>query len=182
VRARTITASVPLPALATAALVSAAVAQVGVVGRVEKFSQEDKFRQLEEVLPTPTTTRTGSGAPGHGYWQQRVDYVIDVTLDDDLQQLTGSERVTYHNHSPDTLTYLWLQLDQNIFSKNSDGALAQEAPVFDGSGDRRTNFSYGGLRRLLSLQSFDGGFDIRRVERSDGLPLDYTIVKTMMRF
>ena len=45
-------------------------------------AQADPFRQLEEILPTPTVTRTGSGAPGHEYWQQDVDYRIDVSIDD----------------------------------------------------------------------------------------------------
>ncbi|MFN9036398.1 MAG: hypothetical protein ACK5YO_08900, partial [Planctomyces sp.] len=47
-----------------------------------KYRQADKFRQLEELLPTPNDYRTASGAPGHRYWQQKVDYQIDVELDD----------------------------------------------------------------------------------------------------
>ena len=73
----------------------------------------DKFRQLEEVLPTPNIYRTASGAPGHKYWQQQVDYIIDIKLDDKKQQLTGVETLKYQNNSPDTLRYIWLQLDQN---------------------------------------------------------------------
>ena len=79
----------------------------------------DPFRQLEEVLPTPTSTRSASGAPGHRYWQQDVDYKIDVSLDDDKQRIVGSERITYRNNSPDPLEYLWLQLDANIFAPDS---------------------------------------------------------------
>src|SRR5262245_13978704 len=60
---------------------------------------EDKFRQLAERLPTPNDQRTASGAPGKGYWQQRADYVIDVTLDEVEKRITGKERITYHNHS-----------------------------------------------------------------------------------
>ena len=71
------------------------------------------FRRLE--LPTPNAMRTGSGAPGHEYWQQRVDYVIRASLDTAARSLRGEERITYHNNSPDTLRYLWLQLDQNLF-------------------------------------------------------------------
>src|SRR4051812_42994635 len=69
----------------------------------ERKQPEDKFRQLEETLPTPNTYRTASGAPGNAYWQQRADYAIDVTLDDAKQRIVGSETVTYHNNSPDAL-------------------------------------------------------------------------------
>ena len=71
-----------------------------------KYKQEDKFRQLEEVLPTANAYRTASGAPAKEYWQQQVDYDIDVRIDDDTQKLFGSERITYQNNSPDSLSYL----------------------------------------------------------------------------
>jgi hypothetical protein len=77
------------------------------------------FRRLE--LPAPNTVRTGSGAPGRDYWQQRVDYVIRASLDTASRSLRGEERITYHNNSPDTLRYLWLQLDQNLFRTDSRG-------------------------------------------------------------
>ena len=73
-----------------------------------------KFEQLGTILPTPNSTRTASGAPGKAYWQQRADYKIQITLDDQSQQITGNERITYFNQSPDDLEYLWLQLDQNF--------------------------------------------------------------------
>src|SRR3954452_15317745 len=81
------------------------------------FAQQfdDKFRQLDELLPTPTTIRTASGAPGHAYWQQRADYTIRATLDEANRSISGAETITYHNNSPDTLNYLWVQLDQNIY-------------------------------------------------------------------
>ncbi len=81
------------------------------------FGQEGwkgKFEQLGELLPTPNSYRTGSGAPGPNYWQQRADYVIHAEVDDNTQVLTGSETITYYNNSPEALKYLWLQLDQNI--------------------------------------------------------------------
>ena len=77
------------------------------------------FRRLD--LPTPNTIRTGAGAPGADYWQQRVDYVIRASLDTAAQRVTGEERITYTNNSPDTLRYLWLQLDQNLFNSSSRG-------------------------------------------------------------
>src|SRR5689334_16611878 len=78
-----------------------------------------KFEQLDQALPTPNEYRTGSGAPGPRYWQQKADFVINVELNDDNQSITGSETITYHNNSPDVLKYLWMQLDQNILSKDN---------------------------------------------------------------
>ncbi|HEX7336341.1 MAG TPA: M1 family metallopeptidase [Gemmatimonadales bacterium] len=78
------------------------------------------FRRLE--LPTANTIRNGAGAPGPDYWQQRVDYVIRASLDTLAQRVTGEERITYTNNSPDTLRYLWLQLDQNLFTSTSRGS------------------------------------------------------------
>jgi hypothetical protein len=67
--------------------------------------------------------RTGSGAPGPDYWQQRVDYVIQASLDTVARKIDGRERIIYHNRSPDTLRYLWVQLDQNLFTRSSRGSL-----------------------------------------------------------
>ena len=78
------------------------------------------FRQLRTELPTPNVYRTASGAPGHEYWQQQVDYDMQITLDDNTQRIDGSETITYTNNSPDALRYLWVQLDQNVRSKDSD--------------------------------------------------------------
>src|SRR5688572_32130749 len=76
----------------------------------------NKFEQLGTILPTPNEYRTASGAPGTKYWQQRVDYDIKCELDEVNYKLKGSETITYFNNSPDVLTYLWLQLDENQHS------------------------------------------------------------------
>src|SRR3954465_11337313 len=73
----------------------------------------NKFEQLGTILPTPNEYRTASGAPGNKYWQQRADYDIKANLDEKNQKLTGNERVTYYNNSPDPLSYIWIQLDEN---------------------------------------------------------------------
>ncbi len=139
-----------------------------------KYGQEDKFRQLEEILPTPNGYRNAAGEPGPEYWQQRADYVIDVTLDDDKQHLTGSEQVTYHNASPHTLRYLWMQVDANIFSPDSDAnKLHRNVPS--------EKLSIKGLERIFLRQSFDGSAKITRVQDAHGANLAHTIVKTMMR-
>ena len=134
----------------------------------------DKFRQLDEVLPTPNVYRTASGAPGHQYWQQQADYVISVTLDDDNRSITGEETITYHNNSPDNLSYLWMQMDQNRFLKHSDAYKSRD----EGAAGA---MSYGRLRAELIAESSDGGYQIESVTDANSNPLPYTIVDTMMR-
>src|SRR5438874_5590558 len=79
------------------------------------------FRRL--ALATPNQLRGGSGRPGPRYWQRRVDYAIAVTLDTATHTISGRETIRYTNHSPDTLRYIWLQLDQNLFRDDSRGAM-----------------------------------------------------------
>ncbi len=138
-----------------------------------KSNPVDKFKQLEEILPTPNDYRTGSGAPGHRYWQQRADYSIDVELDDLKQRITGSETITYYNNSPDTLTYLWLQLDQNILAKDSDANLTQTSPDLG-----QTPVA---TLELLAKRDFEGGYRITAVKDATGQPMPHKIVKTMLR-
>src|SRR3954466_1021066 len=80
---------------------------------------QGKFEQLDQMLPTPNEYRTGSGAPGSKYWQQRADYVIDAEIDEPANKLIGKETITYLNNSPEALKYLWLQLDQNVNKKGN---------------------------------------------------------------
>lgn len=138
-----------------------------------KSNPADKFRQLEEILPTPNEYRTASGAPGHRYWQQKVDYNIKVEIDDVNQRCIGSETITYKNNSPDTLTYLWLQLDQNIFEPGSDANLTVTAPNL-------AQLSYGQALSLMR-DPFPGGYKITSVKDAAGASLSHTVVKTMMR-
>jgi hypothetical protein len=138
-----------------------------------KSHPSDKFRQLDDLLPTPNEQRAASGAPGRNYWQQRADYSIDVELDDTNQRITGSETINYHNNSPDTLTYLWLQLDQNIWAKDSDTYKTQNAPSFE-------RLPFQAIDNLIN-RNFDGGYKITAVRDEKGAPLAHTIVKTMMR-
>src|SRR4026209_1020729 len=76
-------------------------------------NHRNRFEQLGTILPTPNEYRTASGAPGSKYWQQRCDYDITCELDEPNRRLTGKETLTYFNISPDALTFLWLQLDEN---------------------------------------------------------------------
>ncbi|MAX36087.1 MAG: aminopeptidase [Gimesia sp.] len=140
----------------------------------QKYKQEDKFRQLEEALPTPNEFRTASGAPGEKYWQQQADYEIDVELDDKLQKVIGSEKITYTNNSPDTLSYLWMQLDTNILSFDSDAHLTDTSSHLGKVG-------YQSMQQLLAKETFDGSMKIAAVRDKEGNPLPYTVIKTMMR-
>ncbi|MCL4855715.1 MAG: M1 family peptidase, partial [Flavobacteriales bacterium] len=134
--------------------------------------REDKFKQLYEEFATPNVYRTASGAPGHQYYQQKADYVIDIELDDEKQVLKGVETITYKNNSPDKLTYLWVQLDQNMRARDSDTKLIQTNKV-----EERMSFS--DLAKLHN--NFDGGFKLEHVKDAAGKELKYTINKTMMR-
>jgi len=145
---------------------------------------DDKFRQLDELLPTPTSIRTASGAPGHAYWQQRADYAIRATLDEGRRAITGTETITYHNNSPDTLSYLWVQLDQNIYKRDSDARMTATLPSRDAWTKARgpeDGYKFDALRAVLEKSTFDGGFKIAGVKDAGGRPLHTVINRTMMR-
>ena len=74
---------------------------------------------MELSLPTPNAIRSASGAPGDAYWQQQADHSIKVTLDTDSNSIIGSEIIAYYNNSPDTLSYIWLHLEQNVNREDS---------------------------------------------------------------
>ena len=147
---------------------------LGLAFGVEDTTPPDRFRQLDELLPTPNSYRTASGAPGHEYWQQRADYVIDVRLDDERAHLSGRETITYSNNSPDTLAYLWVQLDPNLFSPQSHAVLTALSPEFEGA-------SFESIQRMLRRKDFDGGCKVTAVQDAAGSALRHVIVDTMMR-
>lgn len=136
--------------------------------------KSSKFEQLGQELPTPNNYRTGSGAPGHEYWQQQADYKIKVKLDDNTQMITGSETITYTNNSPDELTYLWVQLDQNRYHKDADSYKANNISI----NSERPSWS---LMRWISGKNSPNGYQISNVKGTDGKELTYLINKTMMR-
>ena len=135
----------------------------------------NKFEQLGSILPSPNEYRTASGAPGPKYWQQRVDYDMKVELDEKNLKLTGSETITYFNNSPDVLSYLWLQLDENEHSSVNNANYQTSNP----------------LPRSVTTQQFDRvledkkdngyGFNITKLTDATGKSLNYNINKTMMR-
>ena len=135
------------------------------------FSQK-KFAQIENLIPTPNEYRNAAGAPGHNYYQQQADYKMELTLEDNTQILRGIETITYTNNSPDALSYLWLQLDQNLFSKSSDTKLITVEKMED----------FRSLEQIeRKLFNYEGGFKIEEVKATNGEDLCYAINKTMLR-
>ena len=135
-----------------------------------------KFEQLGELLTTPNSYRTASGAPGADYWQQRADYVIDVELNDQTQILTGRETITYYNNAPEALKYLWLQLDQNLFA---DGSLTNQTNT--GSVKDSIPAAFFHTTSGVYVSDYKGGYTIKSVKDAAGKNLSYTINQTMMR-
>ncbi|RYY38947.1 MAG: M1 family peptidase [Chitinophagaceae bacterium] len=135
----------------------------------------NKFEQLGTVLPTPNEYRTASGAPGPKYWQQRADYDIRATLDEPNLTLRGSETVTYYNNSPDVLTFIWLQLDENEHSTVNNAG-------YQNSSTMPRNASTAQLDNIEKARKDNGyGVNITKLTDATGTALKYTINKTMMR-
>ncbi|SFW51608.1 hypothetical protein SAMN05661012_02285 [Chitinophaga sancti] len=133
----------------------------------------NKFEQLGTILQTPNEYRSASGAPGPKYWQQRADYDISATLDDDKQKLTGKETVTYFNNSPDPLTYIWLQLDENEHNPKSDNN------SFDGSA-MKSKMTMRDVNQILGPRP-GFGTNIVKITDENGKDIPYTINQTMLR-
>ncbi len=133
------------------------------------------FEQLGTTLPTPNEYRTADGSPGPAYWQQRCDYQIEATLDPEKHQLTGKEHLTYHNNSPQTLRYLWLQLDENEHAADNDLHHAHPHDV-------GKNMNENAMKMLESWTYFgDYGHKIKSVTDNAGKPLKHFIDNTVMR-
>ena len=140
----------------------------------EGHTNQNKFKQLKELLPTPNLQRTASGAPGLKYTQQKVDYTMDIVLDDENTRIYGNETITYHNNSDDTLPYLWVQLDQNMRAADSKTPDIQSSKIPNSTSKTRFNKSY-------MDAPFDGGFNIESVLNMNDSNLSYTVNQTMMR-
>ncbi len=135
----------------------------------------NKFEQLGTTLPTPNEYRTASGAPGPKYWQQRADYTIKCELDETRMRLTGSETITYFNNSPDLLTFLWLQLDENEHSDSKNANYQDQSGLPETVTDRMLDGN------LFPDKPNDFGINITKMTDALGKKLTYTVNKTMMR-
>jgi hypothetical protein len=150
------------------------IALVLFVFSVNAQDWKGKFEQLDQALPTPNEYRSGSGSPGPKYWQQKADYEISVELNDLNQSISGTEKITYHNNSPDVLKYLWVQLDQNLYEKESNTGKTSNNSITDSVAAKT-------MAGQLSLYDFEGGYKIASIKDAAGNPLKHTINKTMMR-
>ncbi|MBK8831650.1 MAG: M1 family metallopeptidase [Saprospiraceae bacterium] len=150
------------------------VGLTGLMVNTTSAQQTNKFEQLGTMLPTPNSTRSASGAPGAAYWQQKADYVMEIHLDDNKQKISGKETITYHNQSPDALSYLWLQLDQNQQAEGSDSYSTQTGTI-----EERVTPNQ--LARLERGKAVERGFNILTITDAKGVALPFTINKTMMR-
>ncbi len=150
---------------------------------------EDKFRQLDEVLPTPNDYRNAAGEPGKEYWQQQVDYKIDITLNEKKRRLSGTQTVTYTNNSPYRLKYLWVQLEQDRFKEDS---VAERSVAFGSSarrgfstdlpkGDKPARISMAELRRNQFYDDVEIGYELSNILDTNGQPLKYIINGAQMR-
>lgn len=113
-----------------------------------------------------SATRAATGEPAPGYWQNRADYKINVSLNEATHQIAGEVVITYKNNSPLALPFLWLQLDQNLFSKESRGQKRMIAGSRSRYGDAKSNF--------------EGGYKINAVLLNDK-GVDYIITDTRMQ-
>lgn len=135
---------------------------------------ENKFRQMYEEMATPNMFRTASGAPGPAYYQQKADYKMNIEIDDKNAKLLGTETITYHNNAPEKLEYLWVQLDQNMRSPESDTPLVSNQRMSPALTPDR-------FAKQFMEEPFQGGFHIDYVKDAKGNAMSYTINKTMMR-
>ncbi|MBB2151754.1 M1 family metallopeptidase [Pedobacter gandavensis] len=133
----------------------------------------NKFEQLGTIISDPNSYRSASGAPGPAYWQQRADYEINAELDEKNLRLKGSENITYFNNSPDPLSYLWVQLDENEHKSTSDNKLTETSKMSD-------QMDYQKLAGIINSPN-DLGVKIIKVTDEKGTALPYTINNTMMR-
>jgi len=149
--------------------------------KVQKKTQkghtdQNKFRQMKDVLPTPNNQHTASGKAGHQYTQQKVDYVMNIKLDENTSRIYGDEKITYHNNSKDELEYLWVQLDQNMRAPDSKTPLAQGESFSNTAFNGPITFTKNNLKK-----PFEGGYKIEEVKNADGSDLSHYINRTMMR-
>jgi len=115
-----------------------------------------------------TVTRAATGEPNTGYWQNKADYQINASLNDVTNEIKGSVTITYKNNSPHALPFLWLQLDQNLFNKDSRGQARMPVGSRSRYGDSKSNFS--------------GGYSISSVKLvNENANANYVITDTRMQ-
>ncbi|WJJ98252.1 M1 family metallopeptidase [Algibacter luteus] len=135
---------------------------------------QGKFEPIDNMISAPNVYRAASGAPGKAYWQQRADYNIKATLDEKNNTLYGEETITYYNNSPDDLTYLWVQLEQNVNKKENEDFGSINNRMKDSITSRKLQF----LTRAID---FPAGYTIKHVKDTDGNHIKTMVNNTMMK-
>lgn len=135
---------------------------------------QGKFEPIDQLITPPNTYRTASGAPGKAYWQQRANYTIKATIDEKNNTLSGEETITYFNNSPDDLSYLWIQLEQNVNKKENEDFGDINNNVKEGINTRQMQF----LTRAID---FPAGYSIKYIKDTNGNNLKTLVNNTMMK-
>ncbi|MGB5419113.1 MAG: M1 family peptidase, partial [Algibacter sp.] len=135
---------------------------------------QGKFEPIDNMIAAPNTYRTASGAPGRDYWQQRADYKIKAIIDEKNNTLTGVESITYFNNSPDELSYVWMQLEQNVNKKGNEDFGSIDNVMKDSITTRQMQF----LTRAIN---FPAGYSIKYVKDGNGNDLKTLVNNTMMK-
>lgn len=135
---------------------------------------QGKFEPIDRMIAPPNSYRTASGAPGKAYWQQRADYKIKVVLDEANNTIYGNETITYFNNSPDDLSYLWIQLEQNVNKKGNEDFGGISNSLKDGITTRQMQF----LTRAID---FPAGYSIKYIKDKNGNALKSLVNNTMMK-
>ena len=135
---------------------------------------QGKFEPIDQMIDPPNTYRTASGAPGSAYWQQRADYKIKAIIDEKNNTLNGEETITYFNNSPDDLSYLWMQLEQNVNKKENED--------FGGMNNRmKDSINTRNLQFLTRAIDFPAGYSIKHVKDANGNNIKTMVNNTMMK-
>ena len=135
---------------------------------------QGKFEPIDNMIKAPTYYRTASGAPSKAYWQQRADYKIKAQLDEKNNTISGEETISYHNNSPDDLSYLWIQLEQNVNRKENEDF----GDVFGGV---RDSISARGMQFLTRAIDFPAGYSIKYIKDASGKDMKSFVNNTMMK-
>ncbi|WP_297693994.1 M1 family metallopeptidase [uncultured Eudoraea sp.] len=135
---------------------------------------QGKFEPIDNMITPPNSYRTASGAPGKAYWQQRADYKIKATLDEANNTISGEETITYHNNSPDDLSYIWIQLEQNVNKKGNEDFGAFFNSIKDSINTRQ-------MQLLTRAIDFPAGYTIKYIKDANGNPMTSFVNNTMMK-
>lgn len=135
---------------------------------------QGKFEPIDNMIAPPNSYRTASGAPGKDYWQQRADYKIKATIDEKTNVLSGEETISYHNNSPDDLSYIWIQLEQNVNKKENPDFGSAYGGIQDSINTRQ-------MQLLTRAIDFPAGYTIEYIKDASGNPLKALVNNTMMK-